>query len=501
MSNAQSLFRLLAPYLANRAFIHAGAVFVAMLYGSAMPLVFCFASMSFFVCYWVEKYFLLKVCAWPVAYSSTLATFISDVLPYAALLHLVFGIWAFSYIATPQSPLVNDGIKSVLQFVCDSLNPVWKNTNQLSSSQMAARFAQSDCFHLIIFLIVCLIVLVLFNTINEMVWFGKSMARLVKAGRNQFNRHSSKRVVPIKSGKTLDHTLSEEDRPSINTSAARAIAAIYGDGEDGDSGPASPRNAAPKLRPGRKLNGAPDFDNAIRSKLLIGANSYLIEDAPLYVDAFKEEQEIKDEETQQLEGKLKDLKGKRTLLPQVTRHRRALRERAEKLASNDVSKPELRAILEQGNQVPRDVPEDQKAPKKASRQLIIANVDQLRNDDEGSPQSGGGWTSKPSAAALKAPAVIRVQDETREAIQPVRKLSQQQLQQQQEALYNEPDLGEISPIRGPSSLGGEREWDQPAAATMSGQEPENAIARGNEAKLDADFIAYTKEANEIFGRL
>jgi hypothetical protein len=468
-----------------------------MLYGSAMPLVFCFASMSFFVCYWVEKYFLLKVCAWPVAYSSTLATFISDVLPYAALLHLIFGIWAFSYIATPQSPLVNDGIKSMLQFVCDSLNPVWKNTNQLSSSQMAARFAQSDCFHLIIFLIVCLIVLVLFNTINEMVWFGKSMVRLVKAGRNQFNRHLSKKVVPVKSSKTLDHTLSEEDRPSINASAARAIAAIDGDGGDGDSGPASPRNAAPKLRPGHKLNGAPDFDNAIRSKLLIGASSYLIEDAPLYVDAFKEEQEIKDEETEQLEGKLKD-RGKRTLLPQVTRHRRALRERAEKLASNEVSKPELRAILEQGNQVPRDLPEDQKAPKKASRQLIIATAERLQNDDENSPQNGGGWRSKPSGTAPKAPAVIRVQDETREAIQPVRKLSQQQLQQQEEALYNEPDLGQISPIRGPSSLGGEREWDQPAEETMTGQEPENT--RGK-TKLDADFIAYTKEANEIFGRL
>lgn len=472
-----------------------------------MPLLFCFTSISFTVCYWVEKYYLLKVCAWPVAYSSTLATFIADVLPYAALLHLIFGIWAFSFIATPQSFLVNDSIKAVLQFVCDGLKPVWKNTNQLSSTQMATRFAQSDCFHLIIFLIACIVVLVLFNTINELVWFGKSMVRLAKAGRNQFNRHVSRKVVPVgskKNNQTFDHSLSEDDRPSINTSVARALAAVDSGERESDpgSGPTTPRNQGPKLRPGRKLIGAPDFDNAIRSRLLIGATSYLITDAPLYADAFREEQEIKEEETRKLEGKLKD-RDKRSLLPQVARHRRALRERAEKLANDEISKPELRAILEQGNQVPRDFPADDKdTAKKASRQLIIATTERLQNeDDNDDPANNSGWKS--SAVLLKAPAVQRVQEEARdESMQPVRKLSRQQLQQQEEALYDEPDPGAISPVREPSYLrDGDKEWDKPDEAMMLPAADQVAATKGNQAKLDADFIAYTKEANEIFGRL
>lgn len=98
----------------------------------------------------------------------------------------------------------------------------------------------------------------------------------------------------------------------------------------------------------------------------------------------------------------------------------------------------------------------------------------------------------------------RAQDEGRdEIIQPVRKLSKQQLQQQEEALYDEPDPGAISPVREPSYVG----EDEPPWESSTGPQEEPLTTRVKEngggagRNLDDLYIAHTKEANEIFGRL
>lgn len=52
--------------------------------------------------YWIEKAELLKMSRRPAAHSSDLSDMITQILPYAALWHLLFSTWAFSFYPTQK---------------------------------------------------------------------------------------------------------------------------------------------------------------------------------------------------------------------------------------------------------------------------------------------------------------------------------------------------------------------------------------------------------------
>ena len=72
-----------------------------MMYGSGMPLLYAFASFFCLAIGFFDKRFLLRVCRRPPRYGTALAMLALAVAPWAAFVHLLFGMWMHTHFLTP----------------------------------------------------------------------------------------------------------------------------------------------------------------------------------------------------------------------------------------------------------------------------------------------------------------------------------------------------------------------------------------------------------------
>lgn len=70
-------------------------IFVTLFYCSGMPILLFFASISLIMQFWVEKYLLINYYARPPNYEHQVNTFSLRALPFALILHLAIGIYAY----------------------------------------------------------------------------------------------------------------------------------------------------------------------------------------------------------------------------------------------------------------------------------------------------------------------------------------------------------------------------------------------------------------------
>ena len=77
-------------------------VMVTMMYGSGMPMLYAFACFFCVAISYSDKRFLLRVCRRPPRYGVALATLAMEVTPWAAFVHLLFGMWMHTHFYTPS---------------------------------------------------------------------------------------------------------------------------------------------------------------------------------------------------------------------------------------------------------------------------------------------------------------------------------------------------------------------------------------------------------------
>lgn len=68
-------------------------LFVCMAYSTGIPILYLVLSATAFSFYWVDKYLFTRWYRTPPQYDAQISRQFSGYLPYAALLHLCFGIW------------------------------------------------------------------------------------------------------------------------------------------------------------------------------------------------------------------------------------------------------------------------------------------------------------------------------------------------------------------------------------------------------------------------
>ena len=84
-------------------------VYITMMYGFGMPILFPIAMLSFLVLYLVEKMMLFYGYVMPPKYDERLSNDVLDKLQYAPLLYVIFGYW----MASNQQLLSNENLTPV----------------------------------------------------------------------------------------------------------------------------------------------------------------------------------------------------------------------------------------------------------------------------------------------------------------------------------------------------------------------------------------------------
>ncbi|KAG1659884.1 hypothetical protein FOA52_002129 [Chlamydomonas sp. UWO 241] len=287
---------------------HLGVIFITMLFASAIPMLYWSAAASFATMFFIDKYFLLKVCRNPIHYSPHLGIYAAEALPFAVPWHLLFAFWAFSFIAVPRSFLVVDVVYGWINSVVDGLSALWENTNALTNLQMVDRIAQADAFHFLLFfflsILAILTIFLLEPCLNLMAPMIRKTKRLVRRlrGTAQVAPAPTRRRRAPKAEVVGEDGRMDGDFPDDGDdgNSSDASAEQYGnqgtsgmrreeEGEDGteatkpvvDEDDEDPANAV-------RLIGVPEFDIAVRSKLLTGPDSYDMTTLPMYEEAFED---------------------------------------------------------------------------------------------------------------------------------------------------------------------------------------------------------------------
>lgn len=73
-----------------------------MFFGGGMPLFWFILAINFTAGYLSAKWELLRLSRRPTAYGPHLAKVVHDLLPWAALPHAAFSLWAFSLFGAPR---------------------------------------------------------------------------------------------------------------------------------------------------------------------------------------------------------------------------------------------------------------------------------------------------------------------------------------------------------------------------------------------------------------
>ena len=77
-------------------------VMVTMMYGSGMPMLYAFACFFCWAISYFDRRFLLRACRRPPRYGTSLARLAMTVAPWAAFVHLLFGMWMHTHFFTPS---------------------------------------------------------------------------------------------------------------------------------------------------------------------------------------------------------------------------------------------------------------------------------------------------------------------------------------------------------------------------------------------------------------
>ncbi|WIA18083.1 hypothetical protein OEZ85_009564 [Tetradesmus obliquus] len=202
---------------------HLNVIYVSMLLSGGMPICYMTAAFWFATAYWCDKAELLSVSRRPITYSADLSNMVLNLLPFAAVLHMGFALWAFSIFGVPRSAIITDAFAALVLRICTATSVVWANAGSMTPQQAAQRLLAGGSAHLLVAAIVIVGVLFLKVTLSN--W--------------------------IKSGRWL-----------LN------MAGAIEDNEEAE------------------LSGVPEFPVAVHTQLLVGEASYAIQEQPSYAAAF-----------------------------------------------------------------------------------------------------------------------------------------------------------------------------------------------------------------------
>ncbi|GBF89796.1 hypothetical protein Rsub_02966 [Raphidocelis subcapitata] len=202
---------------------HLNVVFVTLLLCGGVPAAYLSAALWFGAAYWTEKWELLRLSRRPVAYGGDLSESVNGLLPFAAVFHFIFSLWAFSFFGTPTSRLLTPGFGRFIAAASARLEPLWRDASGLPPQLAAARLTSATGLHLLAALVV--VVGVLFVKLTLTAW--------LQAGR-----------------------------------AALSLLGLIADAQE------------------QELSGAPEFAIALRTQLLVGGSTYAIQAQPEYEAAF-----------------------------------------------------------------------------------------------------------------------------------------------------------------------------------------------------------------------
>eukprot|EP00775_Hariotina_reticulata_P002590 gene2590-2892_t len=208
---------------------HLNAIYVAMLLSGGMPITYISAAFWFVSSYWCDKVELLTLSRRPITYGSDLSDMVMNLLPYAAVWHALFALWAFSLFGTPRSRLVAKGFASLILRICQGLHRFLQSVGDYQPEEATERLLAAGAAHLLILLIILVAVLVLKLYLTTWVSAGRWVLSCL--------------------GRISDQECTEE-------------------------------------------SGLPDFPLAVRTQLLVGETSYAIQAQPSYAAAFSKTQDV-----------------------------------------------------------------------------------------------------------------------------------------------------------------------------------------------------------------
>lgn len=125
-----------------------------------MPILYIVTSISFFLQYWAEKWELIRLSRRPATYGRDLADMAGALLPYAAVWHLGFSMWAFSFYRTSLSPAVSEASVKQIEWLVKLINNIFEFANDLNPREVSERLLQKNAAHHFAGLVVVLVVLV-----------------------------------------------------------------------------------------------------------------------------------------------------------------------------------------------------------------------------------------------------------------------------------------------------------------------------------------------------
>jgi len=72
-------------------------IYVCITYSSGLPILYPVAFLSLFITYWTDKFLLLRYFRVANQFTAENSKSVVMLLPYAAILHFLVGILAYSY--------------------------------------------------------------------------------------------------------------------------------------------------------------------------------------------------------------------------------------------------------------------------------------------------------------------------------------------------------------------------------------------------------------------
>lgn len=70
-------------------------MFIVMLYGSGLPFIYLTTFLNLIILYWIDKYFILRVCQRPKELDQQLEVQLRKFMYLFLIIHLVFAIWVY----------------------------------------------------------------------------------------------------------------------------------------------------------------------------------------------------------------------------------------------------------------------------------------------------------------------------------------------------------------------------------------------------------------------
>ena len=127
-------------------------IFLALMFGAGMPILYFFASWIFLITYWIDKLTLLRIYRKPPCYGVEVMKFSRDILTVAIILHFGFAFWMYSnqlVFDSYKDNLFNFGVRSIDDISTDSYS--WLRFDQKINQYHTFAYALGFGLFIIIF--------------------------------------------------------------------------------------------------------------------------------------------------------------------------------------------------------------------------------------------------------------------------------------------------------------------------------------------------------------